>query len=153
VTDDQTFVPAGFDPPVQLTIGAFRLEPLGPEHNDRDYAAWTSSTEYIRSQPSLADWSWPHEMSLAENLGDLEHHARDFAARKGFTYTVLDADDDVVGCVYVYPADDGVHDALVRSWLRQSVEADEAAFRQAVTGWLTSDAWPFRHPLYAPLLG
>jgi hypothetical protein len=25
---------------------------------------------------------------LAENLGDLERHAADFAARSGFTYTV-----------------------------------------------------------------
>jgi hypothetical protein len=28
-------------------------------------------------------------MSLAENLRDLEHHAQDFIARRGFTYTVL----------------------------------------------------------------
>ena len=37
-------------------------------------------------------------MSLEENLGDLERHARDFDERMGFTYTVLDAGDDVVGC-------------------------------------------------------
>ena len=28
-------------------------------------------------------------MSLADNLGDLQRHAQDFAARGGFTYTVL----------------------------------------------------------------
>ena len=29
-------------------------------------------------------------MTLAENLADLEMHARHFADRRGFTYTVLD---------------------------------------------------------------
>ncbi len=43
-------------------------------------------------------------MSLEENLVDLERHARDFVDRTGFTYTVLDPDDDVIGCVYLYPA-------------------------------------------------
>jgi hypothetical protein len=40
----------------------------------------------------------------------------DFAERTGFTYAVLDAADDVVGCVYLYPAEDGEHDVHVRSW-------------------------------------
>ena len=44
-------------------------------------------------------------MSLEENLADLERHARDFADRTGFTYSVLDGD-DVIGCVYVYPSRD-----------------------------------------------
>lgn len=147
-----SFVPTGFDPPVALTAGDFRLEPLGPEHNERDYAAWTSSMEHIRSSPGFPDGSWPREMSLAENRADLERHARDFAERKGFTYTVLDASDDVVGCVYVYPARDGVHDANVLSWVRASAAAHDDAFRRAIADWLTSDAWPFERPLYAPLL-
>lgn len=147
-----SFVPTGFDPPVALTAGDFRLEPLGPEHNERDYAAWTSSMEHIRSSPGFPDGSWPREMSLAENRADLERHARDFAERKGFTYTVLDASDDVVGCVYVYPARDGVHDANVLSWVRASEAAHDDAFRRAIADWLTSDAWPFERPLYAPLL-
>jgi hypothetical protein len=91
-------------------------------------------------------------MSLAENRADLERHARDFLNRAGFTFTVLDPGDDVVGCVYVYPARDGVHDALVRSWVRESEAEQETALRQAVADWLTSDAWPFVLPLYEPLL-
>ena len=43
-------------------------------------------------------------MTLEENLDDLERHARDFADRTGFTYTVLDpATRAVMGCVYIYP--------------------------------------------------
>lgn len=76
------------------------LRPLGPEHNERDHAAWSSSIDHIRATPGFAERSWPHPMSLAENLADLEAHARDFAERKGFTYTVLDpATNDVLGCV------------------------------------------------------
>lgn len=90
-------------------------------------------------------------MTLEENLADLERHARDFAERTGFTYAVLDPDDDVVGCVYVYPARDGVHDARVRSWVRASRAELELPLRRAVAAWL-AEAWPFSRPLYEPLL-
>ena len=92
-------------------------------------------------------------MSLDENRADLERHARDFANLVGFTYTVLDPAEDVVGCVYVYPADDGVHDARISSWVRESRAELDAPLRRAVADWLTSDAWPFERPLYEPLLG
>ena len=102
------FVPAGFDPPSRLTVGELWLEPLRPEHNELDYAAWTSSIDHIRRSPGYAKGgNWPREMSLGENRADLERHARDFLNRAGFTYTVLNPSDDVVGAVYVYPADDG----------------------------------------------
>ena len=148
-----SFVPAAFTPPAGHAAGAFRLEPLGPEHNDRDYAAWTSSIDHIRRSPGFGpEQSWPRKLSLEENLADLERHARDFTERAGFTYTVLDGDDDVVGCVYVYPADDGIHDARVLSWMRASHAEHDPTLRQAVADWLTSEAWPFSRPLYEPRL-
>ena len=150
--DDAPFLPPGFEPPVAPADPRFVLEPLGPEHNERDYAAWTSSMEHIRRSPGFPDGNWPREMSLDENRADLERHARDFANRTGFTFTVLDSRDDVVGCVYVYPAHDGVHDANVQSWVRESEAVLDDAFRHAIADWLTSDAWPFERPLYAPLL-
>src|SRR5580704_15570223 len=101
---DQFFVPVDFAVPEGLTAEGFRLEPLGPQHNAADYAAWTSSIGHIRATPGFAGTSWPHEMSLAENLRDLERHAQDFAERRGVTYTVLSTDTgDVIGCVYIYP--------------------------------------------------
>jgi hypothetical protein len=43
-------------------------------------------------------------MSLADNLRDLERHAQDFTARRGFTCTVLStAAGEVIGCVHIYP--------------------------------------------------
>ena len=32
---------------------------------------------------------WPHPMDMADNLRDLERHAKDFAERHSFSYTVL----------------------------------------------------------------
>ena len=146
------FVPADFDPPRELTIGAFRLEPLGPEHNERDHAAWMSSIDHIRSSPGYPDGNWPREMSLTENLSDLERHAGHFRDRVGFTYTVLDQADDVVGCVYIYPARDGEHDTVVQSWLRESEAHQDETFRREIAAWISSAAWPFIRPRYDPLL-
>jgi len=155
--DDQLFVPADFAIPGGLTAGEFRLEPLGPQHNAADYAAWTTSIGHIRATPGWAGASWPHEMSLAENLGDLERHARDFAGRRGFTYTVLSAAaGEVIGCVYIYPlpGEDigrsaGGRHAVVRSWVRADQAALDPALYHAVRAWLERD-WPFDSVEYAP---
>jgi hypothetical protein len=147
------FVSVGFEPPRGLETEEFRLEPLGPEHNERDYEAWSSSIEHILSSPGYGPEStWPRPMSHDENLADLERHARDFASGTGFTYTVLDPDHDVIGCVYVYPARDDAHDVRVQSWVRETHAPLDVPLRQAVADWLRSDAWPFGQPLYEPLL-
>ncbi len=137
---DTPFVPADFDPPTSLSRPAFVLEPLGPQHNERDYAAWTTSMDEIRSLPGFDDGRWPRMMSLEENLGDLERHERDFLARTGFTYTVLDpADGDVIGCVYIYPNKEGPG-AQVRSWMRADHVQLDRELAEAVAAWLRD--WP-----------
>ena len=146
------FVPDDFEAPRGLRTDAFRLVPLGAEHNERDHAAWTSSIEHIRATPGFAgrDWPPPEGMTLARNRADLEQHARDFAERSGFTYSVLEPDgDDVLGCVYIYPARDGEHDADVRSWVRASAAHLDAPLHAAVSGWL-AERWPFERVAYAP---
>ena len=143
------FVPDDFRPPLELAAERFLLEPLGPQHNDADHAAWSSSIEHIRATPGYPDGRWPREMSLEENRTDLERHARDFADRSGFTYTVLDpADRDVIGCVYIYPDTSGENDAVVMSWVRATRAADDAALRELVSGWI-AEAWPFERVSYA----
>ncbi len=145
------FVTKDFEPPLGLMSTEVLLEPLGPEHNERDYAAWSSSIEHIQQTPGFEDGSWPHEMTLQENLADLEMHARHFASRDGFTYSVLDPRTrDVIGCVYIYPADDGEHDARIRSWVRASRAELDGSLRSIVSDWVASDVWPFANVLYAP---
>ena len=99
----ELFVPPEFVVPLRLETPQFVLEPLGPQHNDADYEAWSSSMEHIHSTPGWEESSWPRSMTLDENRADLERHAADFESRKGFTYTVLSPGGDVIGCVYIYP--------------------------------------------------
>jgi RimJ/RimL family protein N-acetyltransferase len=144
------FVPPDFEIPLGIESPEFVLEPLGPEHNDQDYGAWTSSLEHIAATPGFPWGAWPHQMTSDENRADLERHAEDFRTRKGFTYTVLDpASRDVIGCVYIYPARDVDHDAHVLSWVRESHAHLDAALWQAVSEWLATD-WPFANVRYAP---
>jgi hypothetical protein len=141
------FVPPDFQVPAGLTFGALRLEPLGPEHNESDYGAWTSSIEHIRATPGFPWGSWPTLMTPAANLRDLEQHADDFRLRKGFTYTVLDAAGHVIGCVYIYPSREQGNDAAVRSWVRADRSEEDLPLEEAVRAWLGAD-WPFRNVNY-----
>jgi len=141
------FVPAGFAAPTSLVHDRFRLEPLGPQHNEADHAAWTSSIEHIRATPGYADGDWPpvDGMTLAENRGDLTRHARDFETGRGFTFTVLEPEGaEVVGCVYLYPAADG-HDVVVQSWVRADRAHLDTPLADAVAGWIESE-WPWHCP-------
>lgn len=142
------FVPAGFEPPRPPETDAFRLEPLGVEHNEADHRAWMSSIDHIRSTPGFEGRRWPVEMSLEENADDLQAHREDFLAGRGFTYTVLAPDDDVIGCVYIYPSDDGSSEAHVRSWVRADRTELDLPVRKTVAAWLRDD-WPFEEVRYA----
>ena len=146
---EEPFVPPAFVVPLALATACFRLEPLGPQHNDADYEAWSSSVEHIRKTPGWETSSWPDDRSLDDNLRDLQEHADDFETRTGFTYTVLDpATGDVIGCLYIYPDRSGQHDARVRSWVRASRPDLDVQLWRAVTNWL-ADKWPFERVAYA----
>jgi hypothetical protein len=143
------FVPPEFVAPSSLDTPSFRLEPLGPQHNEADYAAWTSSIEHIRRTPGYPDGNWPDGRSIDDNLRDLRRHADDFANRRGFTYTVLDPGTaDVIGCVYIYPAADEPRRAIVQSWVRASRIEIDVPLCRAVSAWLATD-WPFEAVTYA----
>jgi hypothetical protein len=136
----ESYLPADFDPPTSLVTERFRLEPLGPQHNESDHAAWTSSIDHIRSTPGYPDGNWPPPggISLDANLADLRRHAADFEARRGFTFTVLDPEsDEVIGCVYIYPTKSELYEVTVQSWVR----ADQA------------DLWPMPWPGGWPPIG
>jgi RimJ/RimL family protein N-acetyltransferase len=136
-------VPDDFTVPTRLETADFVLEPLGPEHNERDHAAWSSSIDHIRSTHGFESGRWPFPMSLEDNLGDLERHRAEFEAREAFAYSVLDRDtDDVIGCVYVNPAPSAA-DAVVRTWVRASHAPLDERLRAEVVEWLERD-WPLR---------
>ncbi len=147
----QPFVPEDFDPPRELELPEFHLVPLAAQHNESDHAAWTSSIAHIRATPGFESWGWPpvEGMSLDANRSDLERHARDFAERTGFTFTVLrPGTEEVIGCLYIYPAKDGGGDAQVRSWVRADVAVLDGPLHAAVSRWLV-ERWPFERAIYA----
>ena len=141
------FVPVDFVPPTPLVTDQFVLEPLGPQHNEDDHAAWTSSIEHIRATPGYPDGDWPpiDGMSLEANLADLTRHAADFASGKGFTFTVLDpATRGVIGCVYLYPPErEG--DVIVQSWVRADRSTLDTPLADSVASWLVAE-WPWQRP-------
>ncbi len=145
---DDAFVPADFSPPTHLDHPAFRLRPLGPEHNERDHAAWMGSLEHIRATPGYPDGRWPQPMSLEQNLADLQRHDEHFRHRVGFTYTVLEARGaidhaDVIGCVYIYPDDEPGTDVHVQSWVREDAADLDALLATTVRTWI-EESWPWR---------
>lgn len=142
-------VPDDFDVPRAFVGPGFRLEPLGPEHNERDHEAWMCSIADIRSTPGMErESNWPRPMTLDENLADLERHAREFSDRTSFSYSILDAD-QVIGCVYIYPSDDEGFDADVSSWVTATRAEMDAVVWQNLSTWLTTE-WPFDRIDYAP---
>ena len=141
------FVPEGFVAPTSLVTDDLVLEPLGPQHNAADLAAWSGSIDHIRVTPGFPDGDWPPlaGMTPERNLQDLTRHAADFVAGKGFTFTVLDpADRDVIGCVYLYPPERG-GDVLVQSWVRVERAELDAPLAEAVAWWLEAE-WPWTDP-------
>jgi RimJ/RimL family protein N-acetyltransferase len=142
------FVPSDFVVPLAMETPWFRLESLGPQHNEPDYAAWTSSLEHIRSTPGYPDGKWPDDRSIDDNLDDLRRHAADFEHRRGFTYTVLDpSTGDVIGCVYIYPDREDSQRASVQSWVRASRAELDVPLWRAVSTWLET-SWPFERVSY-----
>lgn len=149
-TMEDPFVPADFEVPLSHAWSGFHLEPLGAHHNERDHAAWMSSIDHIRATPGFTpeeERNWPVAMSLDDNLADLVRHARDFAERKGFTYSILEGN-EVIGCIYIYPDRRSDHDAAVSSWVRESRAEVDGEVREALATWI-DEVWPFTNPSYA----
>ena len=85
-------------------------------------------------------------MTLEENLADMEMHAKEFADRESFTYSILDGD-MVIGCVYIYKAEDD-YDAHVRSWVTESRSELDPVVWETLSEWLAAE-WPFGGFAYA----
>ena len=142
------FVPPDFEPPLAYAWDEFHLEPLGPQHNDRDHEAWMSSIAHIRATPGFSpedEPGWPAPMSLERNLADLVRHANHFEQRKGFTYSILEGD-DVVGCIYIYPSRTDAHDAVISSWMTERRADSDSSVRETLADWI-DEVWPFSKAL------
>ena len=137
-------VPDDFAVPEAHEAGPFRLELLGPKHNEADHVAWMSSIAHIRATPGFIEGGWPpaEGMTLDQNLADLVSHADRSARHVDFAYSVLDrsSPDRVIGCIYFTPTAQG--EVQASSWVTATSADLDRALTEVVTNWLV-DAWPF----------
>jgi RimJ/RimL family protein N-acetyltransferase len=98
------FTPA-FRPPSEIRTAHAVLEPLTPEHAERDYRALMSSRVHLQS--TLAWGDWPRaDFTLEQNRRDLARHWLEFQGHAAYAYAVLSPDRArSLGCVYLEPPD------------------------------------------------
>lgn len=148
------FVPDGYAAPRTQRFAQFTLEILSPRFAAQDYAAVTMSADAIRHIFGPTN-GWPApDLSFAENLADLERHAREFADRVAFAYALVSPDGErYLGCLYIKPIKSkrepdprkARFDAQAFFWLSTLADRGDLAKRVLgdVQAWLKS-AWPFR---------
>ena len=137
------FLPPHFRVPLPPPHAEFAFEVLGPEHNESDLAAWSSSIEHIRRSPGWEDATWPARVySPAENLADLTEHRDHHDRRLDLAWTVLDpASRDLIGCVYLKPPSGAGRPAVAKSWVRADRAALDRVLRAHLAPWWRA-AWP-----------
>lgn len=135
VADD---LPPGFVPSAPDDGSSFAFAVLGPEFNESDLAAWTSSIDYIKTRPGFGD-GWPERAyTLAENEADLIEHADHHAAGIDYAWTILSpGTTEVIGCLYIKPSDDG---PTAKWWLRADRAHQASDLDAVVLEWLAT--WP-----------
>jgi hypothetical protein len=135
-------VPDDFDVPAGLETDRFRLRMLSVRDVVPDLEAM-----HDRVAPDGTHRGAPG-LTLEQNLVDLGWHEKEFQLRRSFAYTVVVPDESrVLGCVYLYPADDA--DVDVHLWVRRDAwEAGlDPELEQAVRSWV-DERWPFSTAVY-----
>jgi hypothetical protein len=135
-------VPEDFDVPTGLETDRFRLRMLSVRDLVPDFEA-------IHEQVSKdGEYLGAPGLTLEENLVDLGWHEKEFQLRRSFAYTVVAPDESrVLGCVYLYPAEDS--DVRVLMWVRRDAwEAGlDSELERAVRSWI-AERWPFATVAY-----
>ncbi|MEM7745998.1 MAG: GNAT family N-acetyltransferase [Pseudomonadota bacterium] len=130
----------GVDIPKSALLGPYRLEVLGPEAVEEDYAAVMESKDRLRG---LMGGDWPAGLTLEENGIDLAWHLKEFLMKRSFAWIVRDEAASYIGCLYVFPRFmEQAADVWV--WARSSLDAvaHEAAIAGDVGEWLAGPNWP-----------
>lgn len=96
---------AAYAIPPTGTLGRYRLDLLGPDHVDEDYAVVMESAGRLAG---AMGGTWPAGLTLEANRVDLCWHAKEFAIGRSFAWIVRDGAGRYVGCLYVYPSFDPI---------------------------------------------
>jgi len=140
------FVPQDFNVPEVLQTDKFRLRMLSVSDVEKDYEAVMTSIDHLRGVFG-ENSKWPtKDLTLEQDLRDLQWHQNEFHNRSSFTYTVMNLDETIcLGCVYIYPSKSPDFEADVYMWVRKS-EYDrglDPILFKTVKNWIT-DQWPFK---------
>ena len=140
----EDFVPQDFIVPKLLKTDHYLLEMLTPDVAEMDFEAVMSSRVRLRSIFEKHS-DWPEEnMSLKDNIRDLEQHEQEFISRQAFAYTVLTlTKEKCIGCVYFNPSTVSEFDCEVYLWVRDSAMNLDTDLYQKVQQWLNNQ-WPFK---------
>ncbi|MBN1301742.1 MAG: hypothetical protein JW995_11055 [Melioribacteraceae bacterium] len=142
------FVPDDLKVPLSFIKDKYKLELLSPEVAELDYEAVVSSRERLRNVFG-ENTVWPADnLTLEDNIKDLERHFKEYEQRKAFTYTVLSISGDrCIGCVYIEPSFSPNYDCEVYLWVRDDeLELDPALYMD-IQEWIRQD-WPFKNPVF-----
>jgi hypothetical protein len=144
------FLPADFEIPEKLENEHFRIRMLTINDLVKDYEAVMSSIDRIRGVFG-PDSDWPsQDLTIEQDLIDLGWHQKEFQRRSSFAYTVMTpAEDQCLGCVYIYPSNKKDFDAETYLWVRGSAFRDglEDTLVATIKEWLENE-WPFRRVAY-----
>ncbi len=150
------FYPPDLPVPQEKRTGRLYLRPLRATDVEPDYDAVMSSVEMLRRWSTNA---WPRDdLSLEQDLADLQMHEREHLARLSFTFTVLNRPGtQCLGCVYIQPLSpeeaalgrDVPYAADVGFWVRSSElpNALDEHLLATLRDWFRAE-WAFDRVLY-----
>ena len=142
------FVSQDFEVPETLVSEKFKLEILAPPVAKVDYEAVMSSKSRLRMVFGVQA-EWPREnMTLEDNVRDLEMHEEEFKTRKAFAYSILTPSGDrALGTIYIDPSRVSTYDCEVQFWLRDDSIRLDAELYRIFKEWM-STCWKFSNIVY-----
>ena len=149
-TRENSFIPTDFEVPKKSENEHFRIRQLMVKDAEKDYDAITSSLDHLQKM-FLSEWDWPpSDLTLEDDRIELGKEEERFKKRTSFAYTVVSLDESqVLGCVYIYPANKGGYDADITMWVRKSAfdKGLDPILFDSVRQWIKKE-WPFDNPGY-----
>jgi hypothetical protein len=145
------WLPPSFEHPTRVEVATgFHLRPIRASDVDLDYPAVMGSRERLWSIYGTA-WGWPPAtMTHEQDRDDLARHEAEIEAHESFNYALFDAaGTDLLGCVYIDPAERVGADADISWWVVDRLAGSdlERALDEFVPRWIAR-TWPFDRPRY-----
>lgn len=145
------WLPTSFEHPTRVEVATgFHLRPIRAGDVDLDYPAVMGSRDRLWSIYGKA-WGWPPAtMTPEQDRDDLARHEAEIEAHESFNYALFDAaETDLLGCVYIDPAERVGADADISWWVVDRLAGSdlERALDEFVPRWIAR-TWPFDRPRY-----